>query len=71
MQIVKRSDGTLAWSSLRQDEDRLRGYSPEDAVIERIGYEYRLKEIIQKLETMAPSATAKTFNLTFKGIPQP
>ena len=39
----------------------------EDAVIERMGYEHRLDELQSRLESLAPSVAAKTFNLTFKG----
>lgn len=57
-------------TEISQLQDILASIS-EEAVIERIGYEHRLKELIQKLETMAPGATAKIFTLTFKGAPQP
>lgn len=59
---------TYIQSEISQLQDILASIS-EDAVIERIGYEHRLKELTQKLEKMVPSEEAKKFYLTFKGAP--
>lgn len=59
---------TYIQAEISQLQDILASIS-EDAVIERMGYEHRLNQLIQKLARITPSVAAKTFNLTFKGAP--
>lgn len=66
--MLMNNNRTYIQAEISQLQDILASIS-EDAVIERMGYEHRLNELTQKLEKIAPSVAAKTFNLTFKGAP--
>lgn len=49
--------------------ERILANLDDDAVIERIGYEYRLKKLKKYLEQLEHTVPKKTLNLTFRGEP--